>query len=141
MNTSPNATGQWRWKPVDIIVMIVAFVLFWPLGLVFIAWKIWNDRQPNPTDLALVFRQIGDRAWRLADAASEELRRLFGQAGATAIRDTGNAEFDAYVRRREAEIAAEKRALDEEIVAFRDFLARDHEAARDAYERFRRNRA
>lgn len=141
MNTSPNATGQWRWKPVDIIVMIVAFVLFWPLGLVFIAWKIWNDRQPNPTDLALVFRQIGDRAWRLADAASEELRRLFGQAGATVNRDTGNAEFDAYVRRRDAEIAAEKRALDEEIVAFRDFLARDHEAARDAYERFRRNRA
>ena len=128
MNTSPNATGQWRWKPVDIIVMIVAFVLFWPLGLVFIAWKIWNDRQPNPTDLALVFRQIGDRAWRLADAASEELRRLFGQATATANRDTGNAEFDAYVRRREA------------IVAFRDFLARDHEAARDAYERFRRSR-
>lgn len=140
MNTSPNATGQWRWKPVDIIVMIVAFVLFWPLGLVFIAWKIWNDRQPNPTDLALVFRQIGDRAWRLADAASEELRRLFGQATATASRDTGNAEFDAYVRRREAEIDAEKRALDEEIVAFRDFLARDHEAARDAYERFRRSR-
>jgi hypothetical protein len=32
-------------------------------------------------------------------------------------------------------------ALDEEIAAFRDFLNRDHEAARDAYERFRRDRA
>ena len=141
MNTSPNATGQWRWKPVDIIVMVVAFVLFWPLGLVFIAWKIWNDRQPNPTDLAIVFRQIGDRVRRLAEAGSEELRRMFGQGGAMANRETGNAEFDAYIRRREAEIAAEKRALDEEIVAFRDFLARDHEAARDVYERFRRNRS
>ncbi|MBU3730710.1 MAG: DUF2852 domain-containing protein [Beijerinckiaceae bacterium] len=140
MNTSPNASGQWRWKPVDIIVMIVAFVLFWPLGLVFIAWKIWNDRQPNPTDLAVVFQQIGDRIVRLAEAASEELRRLFGQVSTNANRETGNAEFDAYVRRREAEIAAEKRALDEEVTAFREFLARDHEAARDAYERFRRSR-
>lgn len=140
MNTSPNASGQWRWKPVDIILMIVAFVLFWPLGLVFIAWKIWNDRQPNPTDLAVVFQQIADRIVRLAEAASEELRRLFGQVSTNANRETGNAEFDAYVRRREAEIAAEKRALDEEITAFHEFLARDHEAARDAYERFRRSR-
>lgn len=133
-----NASGHWRWKPVDIIVMVVAFILFWPLGLVFIAWKFWNDRQANPTDLEIVFRQIGDRAWRLADAASEELRRMFGQAGAS--RETGNAEFDAYVRRREAEIAAQKMALDEEITAFREFLARDHQAARDAYERFRNSR-
>lgn len=138
MNT--NASGHWRWKPVDIIVMVLAFVLFWPLGLVFIAWKFWNDRQPNPTDLEIVFRQIGDRAWRLADAASEELRRLFGQGGTTNARETGNAEFDAYVRRREEEIAAEKRVLDAEIEAFREFLARDHDAARDAYERFRRSR-
>ena len=137
MNT--NASGSWRWKPVDIIVMVAAFVLFWPLGLVFIAWKIWNDRQPNPTDLEVVFRQIGQRIWKLADAASDELRRLFGQAG-LAARETGNAEFDAYVRRREAEIAEQKQALDAEIAAFRDFLARDHEAARDAYERFRKAR-
>lgn len=135
MNT--NASG-WRWKPVDIIVMVLAFVLFWPLGLIFIAWKVWNDRQPNPTELETVFRQIGDRAWRLAEAASEELRRLFGQASP---HETGNAEFDAYVRRRETEIAAERAALDAEIEAFRDFLARDHDAARDAYERFRRNRS
>ena len=89
MNTSPNASGQWRWKPVDIIVMIVAFVLFWPLGLVFIAWKIWNDRQPNLTDLAVVFQQIGDRIVRLAEAASEELRRLFGQVCTNANRPAG----------------------------------------------------
>lgn len=136
MNT--NASGHWRWKPVDIIVMVAAFVLFWPLGLVFIAWKFWNDRQANPTDLEVVFRQIGDRVWRLAEAASEELRRLFSKAGVS--RETGNAEFDAYIRRREAEMAAQKMALDEEIAAFRDFLARDHEAARDAYERFRNTR-
>lgn len=133
-----NASGQWRWKPVDIIVMVAAFILFWPLGLVFIAWKLWNDRQANPTDLDIVFWQIGHRIWRLAEAASEELRRLFGQAGLN--RDTGNAEFDAYRRRREAEIEAQKMALDEEVTAFREFLARDHEAARDAYERFRRTR-
>jgi hypothetical protein len=137
MNT--NASGHWRWKPVDIIVMVVAFVLFWPLGLVFIAWKFWNDRQPNPTDLEIVFRQIGNRIWRLADAATDELRRVFGNAGMTA-RETGNAEFDAYVKRREAEIADQKKALEDEIAAFREFLARDHEAARDAYERFRRTR-
>lgn len=137
MNT--NASGHWRWKPVDIIVMVLAFVLFWPLGLVFIAWKFWNDRQPNPTDLEIVFRQIGNRVWTLAEAASEELRRLFGQGGAA--RPTGNAEFDAYVRRRDTEIAAERAALDAEIEAFREFLARDHDAARDAYERFRRSRS
>jgi len=119
--------------------MVVAFVLFWPLGLVFIAWKFWNDRQPNPTDLEIVFRQIGNRIWRLADAATDELRRVFGNAGMTA-RETGNAEFDAYVKRREAEIADQKKALEDEIAAFREFLARDHEAARDAYERFRRTR-
>lgn len=138
MNT--NASGHWRWKPADIIVAVIAFVLFWPLGLVFLAWKYWNDRQPNPTDIETVFRQVGNRAWNLAEAAAEELRRLFSQAGSTVTRETGNAEFDAYVRRRETELAAERQKLDDEIAAFRDFMARDHEAARDAYERFRRHR-
>jgi Protein of unknown function (DUF2852) len=133
-----NASGSWRWKPVDILVMVLAFILFWPLGLVFLAWKFWNDRQANPTDLEIVFKHIGQRIWRLAEAANDELRRVFGQAGMS--RDTGNAEFDAYRQRREAEIKAQAMALDEEVAAFREFLARDHEAARDAYERFRRQR-
>ena len=36
------------WTPVSILLMIVGFMCFWPLGLVMLACIIWGDRvQPR----------------------------------------------------------------------------------------------
>ena len=120
-----------RWKTLDIIALVVLLVAFWPLGLAFLVWKFWNDRKPAPIDLEDVLRDAGTRC-------EDAFRRW--SAGAWSFTagagTTGNAAFDAYVARREAEIAAERRALDEEIAEFRRFMDRRRDDA-DLYEEFR----
>ena len=32
-----------RWNPFNIVLMILGFVIFWPLGLAMLAWIIWGD--------------------------------------------------------------------------------------------------
>lgn len=128
--------GGWRWKSIDIIALVVLLVVFWPLGLIFLVWKLRNDRKQAPTDLEDVLRDAGTR-W------DETFRRWTGGTGrpfAARFGTTGNAAFDAHVARREAEIAAERRALDEEIAEFRSFMERKRDDA-DLYEQFRARRA
>ena len=33
VSPDPAATPTWRWKPVDIVVLVIAFAVWWPLGL------------------------------------------------------------------------------------------------------------
>ncbi len=128
--------GGWRWKSIDIIALVVLLVVFWPLGLIFLVWKLRNDRKAVPVDLEDVLRDTGTR-W------DETVKRWTGGAAwsfAGRPGTTGNAAFDAHVARREAEIAAERRALDEEIAEFRRFMDRRRDDA-DLYEEFRARHA
>ncbi len=132
-----SGTG-WRWKPVDIIVIVIAFAVWWPLGLAALAWKLWNDRQPNPTDLGQALQTGAARAQTMAENlwASLTASPVAGAAPAP----TGNAAFDAHIREEWDRIAADRRRLDEEIAAFRAFLAQERSGDRDVYERFRDTR-
>jgi hypothetical protein len=58
----PAATPTWRWKPVDIVVLVIAFAVWWPLGLGVLGWKLWNDRQPP---MVLFRKSKGDRPCRI----------------------------------------------------------------------------
>ncbi len=136
---TPPRSG-WRWKTIDIVALLILLVVFWPLGLAFLVWKIWNDKKPVPTDLEDLLRTAGGRldaqvqrwsgdfdSWRTTDRTSGLGAR------------TGNAAFDAYVERREAEIAAQRRSLEEEIAEFRRYAAEARGDA-DLYERFKSRR-
>jgi hypothetical protein len=138
----PNLNGPssygWRWKPVDLLILAIAFVVYWPLGFVVLAWKLWNDRQANPQDLGQMLQTAANRLQQ----AFEGLMNSVGPgSGAGAPTPTGNPAFDAHVREEWARTDAERRRIHDEVAAFRAFVASEASGDRDLYERFRQRRA
>ena len=35
------------WTPITIVLMVIGFMLFWPLGLVMLGYILWGDRVPE----------------------------------------------------------------------------------------------
>lgn len=92
--------------PATLAAMIVGFVVFWPVGLAILLWRLgkWPFSRR---------RRTGERI------------RLH--------RPSGNTAFDAYKRDTLERIEAEKRRLSEEQAEFEAF-ARDLQRARDQAE-------
>ncbi|MFO1148162.1 MAG: DUF2852 domain-containing protein [Alsobacter sp.] len=136
-NNWNGASYGWRWKPVDLAVLAIAFVAWWPLGIAVLAWKLWNDRQPVPQDLG---QWIQTGATKLQQGFDSLVSGFGSGSFATGPEMTGNAAFDAHVREEWARIEADRRKLQDEIAAFKSFLASERSGDHDAYERFRRRR-
>jgi hypothetical protein len=89
-------TRDWldeRGRPAWLIVMVIGFVMFWPIGLSILLYMIWSNRMSNRT---------GCKSWNR--------HRTHRSAGAT-----GNTAFDSY---REETL----KRLEEERDAFVNFL-------------------
>lgn len=136
-NWNGGAPYGWRWKPVDIAVLAIAFVVWWPLGIAVLAWKLWNDRQPVPQDLG---QWIQTGATKVQQGFDSVMAGFGSGSFASGPETTGNAAFDAHVREEWARIEADKRKLQDEIAAFKSFLASERSGDADAYDRFRRRR-
>lgn len=101
-------------QPAWIAVMVIGFVLFWPIGLGILAYLIWSGR--------MGCGRRGNRSrWqqKMAQKWEEKLDRM-GMRGAM-FEPSGNAAFDEY---REDTL----RRLEDEQRAFRDFLERLRQA-------------
>ena len=35
------------WTPLTIVLMVVGFIVFWPLGLLMLAYILWGERIPE----------------------------------------------------------------------------------------------
>lgn len=121
------------WTPLTIALMVLGFVVFWPLGLAMLAYIIWGDRIPE-------FR-------RNASGMRDDFRRSFGGCGWKARRDyargqdSGNSAFDDYRAAELRRLDEERRRLDEERAEFESFVqnlrrARDQEE----FDRFKTER-
>ncbi|WP_176085587.1 DUF2852 domain-containing protein [Martelella sp. HB161492] len=120
-----NETALLRpaWTPLTIALMVIGFVVFWPLGLVMLAYIIWGDRFYRPGD---DFSRTSRRAFRACK------RRMRGTGGPTA-RDSGNSAFDEWRRAEMDRIEEERRKLDEMHAEFDDYM-RELRKARDREE-------
>src|SRR5882724_12053307 len=89
MNTTasaPRYQSRGRWTALNIVLMIIGFALFWPLGLAMLAWIIWGDEiGAKADDVKARFRSFSERAPRFRPAEN------FGFQSRT-----GNAAFDEY---------------------------------------------
>jgi hypothetical protein len=112
MNTTATATrmcsSKGRWSALNIVLMIIGFAVFWPLGLAMLAWMIWGE-------------EIGRRAGDL----KQQLRSSFG--GRPSFRpgmfgDTGNLAFDEYRTRELRRLDEERRKLDAMRAEFDNFV-------------------
>ena len=113
-----------EWSPMTIGLMVLGFIVFWPLGLAMLAYILWGDRLHAATD------QVRTKA------------RKNCKSGFTRYQRTGNQAFDDY---REAELqrlAEERRKLDEERQAFEEFVQELRRVKdKEEFDRFMRERA
>ena len=126
-------------RPAWIALMVVGFIVFWPIGLALLAYLLWSGR--------MGCRRYGDvEQWRerAPTAAWERKRERWEERCSTGarhrdhgLRPSGNRAFDEY--REEA-----LRRLEEEATEFRSFLERlrmaKDRAEFDEFMRERRNR-
>jgi hypothetical protein len=120
------------WTPATIALMVLGFVVFWPLGLAMLAYIIFGDRLKS-------FRKDADDA---VDGVFASCRSAFGRGKGPAFRRaTGNVAFDDW---RDAELSRldeERRKLDEMREEF-DSYVRELRRAKDQeeFDRFMRER-
>jgi Protein of unknown function (DUF2852) len=98
-------------RPAWITVMVLGFILFWPVGLAILAYMIWSGRMGcgRHGEMSRWQRHMQDK-W-------ERGRRHWGRGHGHSFHSSGNAAFDEY---RDETI----KRLEEEEREFREFLER-----------------
>ena len=113
------------WSPLNIVLMIAGFIIFWPLGLAMIAWIIWGDE---------IGRMFSDAKAQFHGAA-----RATPFSAATSRR-TGNLAFDEYRTAELKRLAEERRKLEEMRAEFEGFVAELRRAKdQEEFKRFMAN--
>lgn len=103
-----------RWSALNIVLMIIGFAVFWPLGLAMLAWIVWGDEIGRMTaDLKSNFRSFGDKV-------GEKTSFRSGFDGG--FSRTGNVAFDEYREREIKRLEEERRKIDEMRAEFESFL-------------------
>jgi hypothetical protein len=106
----PGHGGRF-WHPGFIVLMILGFIFWWPLGLAFLAFMIWSRGMGC----------YGNERWHRKMERMEEkmgrMRERMGGFGGWGPPSSGNHAFDEYR-------AETLRRLEEEQREFRDFLER-----------------
>jgi hypothetical protein len=124
MNT--NALIRPAWTPATIALMVIGFMVFWPLGLAMLAYIIWGDRLDGfKRDVNRTTDGLFAGCRRGADKAHR-----WGHHGAAR---TGNVAFDDWREKELERLAAERRKLDELLGEF-DTYARELRRAKDQEE-------
>lgn len=130
-----NTTALIRpaWTPATIALMVIGFMVFWPLGLAMLAYIIWGDRLEG-------FKRDANRA---TDGIFAGCRRASDKAhhwGHGSAR-TGNVAFDDWREKELERLDKERRKLDEMREEF-DTYARELRRAKDQeeFDRFMANR-
>ena len=106
------------WAPLNIFLMIVGFMLFWPLGLAMLGFNLWGHKLGEfKSDMKKSFAVQTDWMTSNPDRASST---------------TGNAAFDAFRETELARLEEERAKLDAMRKDFDDHLeslrqARDQE--------------
>ena len=131
MNTS--ALIRPAWTPATIAMMVVGFMVFWPLGFAMLAYIIWGDRLDG-------FKRDVNRA---TDGIFAGCRRGSDKAarwGHGSAR-TGNVAFDDWREKELERLNEERNKLDEMLTQF-DEYARELRRAKDQdeFDRFMANR-
>lgn len=121
------------WTPATIALMVLGFVVFWPLGLAMLAYILFGERLQD-------FKRDVNRKM---DASP--FRRWNGEWGRGSCRnrfhETGNVAFDEWRRGELDRLEAERRKLDEARAEFDRYAAELRRAKdREEFDRFMRDR-
>lgn len=125
-----------KWSFATIALMVIGFVVFWPLGLAVLAYILWGEC-------------FGGSSEKAGDWLSKQKQKFTGNNSTSPFtpytpsygEKTGNAAFDEYRAEQIARLDAERRRLEEERAEFEAHLAEFNKAKdREEFERFMQNR-
>ena len=106
---SQTATTKSSWKASNIGLMILGFIIFWPLGFAMLAYIIWGE------EMREMFKDIKTR-----------VNSEFGGSGCSyrrhSFEKTGNVAFDEYRKAELERLEEERRKLEAEKAEFEEFL-------------------
>lgn len=120
-------------SPVTIALMVLGFVVFWPLGLAVLAYIIWGEKFGGSPEKAQAYWNKG-RSW-----CSSNKSQFRGHHYAST--SSGNAAFDEYRAEQLRRLEEERARLDAEIEAFHDYMANLNKAKdREEFDRFMNER-
>ncbi len=116
------------WTPATIALMVIGFMVFWPLGFAMLAYILWGDRLDG-------FKRDVNRA---TDGMFKGCRR---HAYRGHYAHTGNVAFDEWREKELERLAEERRKLEEMRSEFEDYF-RELRRAKDQeeFDRFMRQR-
>lgn len=118
--------GRTSWSFWEIALIVAAFVIFWPIGLIALFWKLakgelWQGSSQSVAPWSR-FKAPDVKRWTFRDDLA---------------RNSGNSAFDAYKAREVERLEEERRKLAEEQRAFGDFLDRLKKAKdQEEFDRF-----
>ena len=140
-NSGPNS-GSWNTgaqrrcgrpprRALEIAGIVLGFIWFWPLALAYLVWKLMGYPK---FDEAKAF--LRNNFGRVVDDLFSSQRPMGGFGAGT-----GNAAFEEYRRAELQRLEEERRRLDEEARAFRDFVEELKRAKdREEFDAFMANR-
>ncbi|MGD9738059.1 MAG: DUF2852 domain-containing protein [Bauldia sp.] len=100
------------WSPLTIVLMVIGFMIAWPLGLIVLAYILWGDRIPEFKANARSFSRSSGNAWS---------HGCYGPRGMNR-HESGNAAFDDYRARELRRLEEERRRLDQERRDFETYV-------------------
>ncbi|HEY4925908.1 MAG TPA: DUF2852 domain-containing protein [Roseiarcus sp.] len=133
-----RSCGVGRWSVFEIVAMVLGFIVFWPIGLAILGFKLWQRKAGYPGDL----QTAAQEKWREARSAMWsgpwQGRHSFYSPS------SGNSAFDDWRANEIARLEEERRKLQDAHREFQAFVDNIRKAKdREEFERFmneRRNR-
>ena len=123
-----------QWGPLTIALMVLGFILWWPLGLAVLGYIIWGENFGGSAEKAKRFMDRGRNFAQNCGPRGHWRHQGFSQT-------SGNAAFDDYREEQLRRLEEERKRLDEEIGAFHEYMANLRKAKdREEFDRFMRDR-
>ncbi len=120
-----SACGAWnrrRWSGFEIAIMVLGFIIFWPLGLAILFWILWKKRHGE-------------------DIAMPQWMSNFNIGNVGAPRSSGNRAFEEWKAAELARLEEERRKLFEAQREFEEFLDQlKHAKDKEEFDRFMASR-
>jgi hypothetical protein len=124
-----------QWGPLTIALMVLGFIIWWPLGLAMLAYILWGEMFGGSADKAAGFVNRS-KAWAESNCGPRNYQRHAWRHSSS-----GNAAFDDSRAEQLKRLEEERKRLDEEINAFHEYMANLRKAKdREEFDRFMRER-
>jgi hypothetical protein len=129
--------GYGRWSGFEILAMVLGFIVFWPIGLGVLGYKLWQKKMGGP-DL----QSVAESGWNYArntmsSGSSTSKPWAYGFRAAT----SGNSAFDNWKAAEVARLEEERRKLEDAHREFAEFVENVRRAKdREEFERFMNER-